>query len=206
MAPIVKTLTFGQRYNDRARNPLGADADEVAEALRIIYAEWRAEDSAPKNTDLEEDILADFSLPIGAVGVFDADGSSPTGRLKLFHGFERYTVSVGRVDPDRKVNFCMEGGVDGTDVFTVAFDPNKLELTPYVNVPLNFARHLTLLEANPSEKVLAPYKDDDAAIRTIRSRTAMFVPFELVTCLLGKDYTASEAFELCCPVLEAEGL
>jgi hypothetical protein len=52
MAPLAKTLTFGQRYNDRARNPLGADADEVAEALRIIYAEWRAEDSAPKNTDL----------------------------------------------------------------------------------------------------------------------------------------------------------
>jgi hypothetical protein len=51
-----------------------------------------------------------------------------------------------------------------------------------------------------------PYKDDDAGIRTIRTRTAMFVPFELVTCLLGKDYTASEAFELCYPVLESDGL
>jgi hypothetical protein len=167
MAPLVKTLTFGQRYNNHARNPLGSDADEVSEAIRIIYAEWRAEDAAPKNTELEDDILADFSLPIGAVGMFVADGSSPTGRLKLFHGFERYTGSVGRVDPDRKVNFCLEGGVDGTDVFTVAFDPNQLGVTPYVNVPLNFARHLTLLEANPSEEVLGPYKDDDAAIRTI---------------------------------------
>jgi hypothetical protein len=135
MAPLAKTLTLGQRYNDRARNPLGADADEVAEALLIIYAEWRAEDSAPKNTDLEEDILAGFSLPIGAVGMFVADGSSPTGRLKLFNGFERYTGSVGCVDPDRKVNFCMEGCVDGTDVFTVAFDPNQLGVMPYVNVP-----------------------------------------------------------------------
>jgi hypothetical protein len=62
MAPLAKTLTFGQRYNDCVRNSLGADADEVAEALRIIYAEWRAEDSAPTNTDLEEDILADFLL------------------------------------------------------------------------------------------------------------------------------------------------
>jgi hypothetical protein len=79
-------------------------------------------------------------------------------------------------------------------------------VTPYVNVPLNFARHLTLLEANPLEEVLAPYKDDDTAILTIRSRTAMFVPFELVTCLLGKDYTARDAFELCYPVLDAEGL
>jgi hypothetical protein len=63
-----------------------------------------------------------------------------------------------------------------------------------------------LLEANPSEELLGPYKYDDGDIRTIRTRTAMFFPFELVTCLLGKDYTASEAFELCCPVLEAEGL
>jgi hypothetical protein len=87
-----------------------------------------------------------FSLPIGAVGMFVADGSSPTGRLKLFHGFERYTGSVGRVDPDRKVNFCMDWDVDRTDVFTVAFDPYQLGVTPYVNVPLSFARHLRTLQ------------------------------------------------------------
>jgi hypothetical protein len=34
----------------------------------------------------------------------------------------------------------------------------------------------------------------------------MFIPFELVPVLLGKDYTAQEAFQLAYPLLEAEGL
>jgi hypothetical protein len=79
MAPLVKTLTFGQRYNNHARNPLGPDADEVAEALRIIHAEWRAEDAAPKNTELEEDILADFSCPSGPSGCSSRTADRPQG-------------------------------------------------------------------------------------------------------------------------------
>jgi hypothetical protein len=34
----------------------------------------------------------------------------------------------------------------------------------------------------------------------------MFVPYELVPVLLGKDYTAAEAFQLTYPLLEEEGL
>jgi hypothetical protein len=75
--------------------------------------------------------------------------------------------------------------VDGTEIFTVPFDPNQLGLTPYVNM-------------NGSFKV------EDVGVHTIHTPTAMFVPFELVSLLLGKDNTAKEAFQLSLPLLEAK--
>jgi hypothetical protein len=96
MAPPPPTVTFAQLYGDRAKNPLGDDEEEIEEALRVVYLEWRTSDGAPKVDFLEADVRADFSQPIGAVGMFVADGHSKTGRLKLLQGFERNAGAVGR--------------------------------------------------------------------------------------------------------------
>jgi hypothetical protein len=122
------------------------------------------------------------------------------------HRFERYTGGVGRADPDRKVNFCFEGDVDGTDIITVPFDPNQLGLTPYVNVVSSLVHHSTLLKADPTEPMVGPFTSTDAGVHTIRTRSSMFVPFELVTMLMGKDYTVGEAFEFSYTLLEVDGL
>jgi hypothetical protein len=84
------------------------------------------------------------------VEIFVADGHSKTGHLHLLHGFEQNAGVAGRADIDRKVNLCFEGEVEGTAVFTVPFDPNQLGMTAYVNAVTTFARHLTLLEADPT--------------------------------------------------------
>jgi hypothetical protein len=153
MASLPAILSFEKLYSDHDNNQLGEDEDEdedqVVEALTVIYTEWRTADRAPKVANLEGDVLAAFYMPIGSVGMLVANRISKTCRLKLLHGFERYTGGVGRADPDRKVNFCFEGDIDGTDILTVQFDPNQLGLTPYVNVASSVARHFTLLKAEP---------------------------------------------------------
>jgi hypothetical protein len=91
----------------------------------------------------------------------------------------------------------MEGEVDGTYVLTVPFGNNQLGMTPYVNVTSSFARHMTLLEAELTKEMVGPFANGDAGTDTIRTRESMFVPYELVADLIGKDYTAGEAFRLC---------
>jgi hypothetical protein len=78
--------------------------------------------------------------------------------------------------------------------------------TAYFNATINFAHHLTLLEAEPMEHTVDPFASTAAGIHTISTRSIMFASFDLVTVLLGKDYTAREAFQLAYHLLEAEGL
>jgi hypothetical protein len=112
------------------------------------------------------------------------------------------------VNPIRieKTNFCYEGEVEGTDAYTIAFDRDQLGLTPYVNVPQMLDRHMALLESEPLKHMVGPFEADEANVHTIRTRSAMFVPYELVDLLLGKDLTAREAYMTVYPVLEDNGM
>jgi hypothetical protein len=67
-------------------------------------------------------------------------------------------------------------------------------------------RHHNLLVGEPAKAMVGPFEDDDANVHTIRSRSAMFIPFELVALLLGKDLTAREAYLLVYPLLEDNDL
>jgi hypothetical protein len=155
---------------------------------------------------LERDILTEFRETIGAIGTMVADAGSKTGRLKLTYGHASYTSRPGRAHVDRGATFCYEGELEGTDACTVAFDRNQLDLTPYINVAQMPDRHLSLLEGEPTKTMVGPFEASDANVHTIRTRTAMFVPFELVSYLLGKDLTAREAFLLVYPILEDNDL
>jgi hypothetical protein len=95
-----------------------------------------------------------------------------------------------------------EGGVDGTDSTTIAFDRDQLGLTPYINVPRMPDRHHTLLIDEPIKDVVGPFEAEDANVHTIRSRYAMLITFELVALIPGKDLTAREAYLVVYPLLE----
>jgi hypothetical protein len=142
-----------------------------------------------------------FPLPIGVVFMFVADGHSKTGHLKLLHGFEWHAGVIGRVDLDHKVNFCFEGDVNGTYVFTVPFNPTRQGLTYYFNAASTFCWHLTLLEATPTEMIVGPFERTDAVIHVVHTWGSKFIPFELVPLLLRKEYMARESFKLVYPLL-----
>jgi hypothetical protein len=171
MASLTKVMSFTHLYDDHAHNPLGTTEEEIAEAYHVIYTAWRTSDKTPMVEIMEEEIISDFVLPIGAVGMFIAEEESPTCQLKLRHGFDQFACTAGHVNPDCRVDFCFEGDVDGTDIFTVLFDPNQHGVTPYVNKAQTGGRHLTLPEAEPTNPMVAPFRAEDAGVRTIRTRT-----------------------------------
>jgi hypothetical protein len=70
MVSLTKVMSIAHLYDDHANNPLGTTEEEIAEASRIIYTAWRTSDKMPTVEILEEEILSDFVLPIGAVGMF----------------------------------------------------------------------------------------------------------------------------------------
>jgi hypothetical protein len=79
-------------------------------------------------------------------------------------------------------------------------------MTPYVNVPRMLDRHQTLLAGEPTKTMVGPFEADATNVHTVRTRGAMFIPFELVALLLDKDLTAREAFLVVYPLLEDNDL
>jgi hypothetical protein len=61
---------------------------------------------------------------------------------------------------------------------------------------------MALLESEPHQPMVGPFEADEAGVHTIRTRNGMFVPYELVGLLLGRDLTAREAYMTIFPVLE----
>jgi hypothetical protein len=75
-------------------------------------------------------------------------------------------------------------------------------MTPYVNVPRMPDRHQTFLAGEPTKTMVGPFEADATNVDTVRTRGAMFIPFELVALLLDKDLTTREAFLAVYPHLE----
>jgi hypothetical protein len=155
--------------------------------------------------ELHQHLLADFSRPIGDIGVFVADDESGTGHLKLLHWLHNFPGSPGR-SPDRMATMGFGGDVSGLDICTSAFDPTQLAITDDVIVPGTIDRVQQLLSEDPGRDKLGPLNAPDANIRTMKTRGMGYFPFEVLAPLLGSDLTARQAFDLVVPSLIDAGL
>jgi hypothetical protein len=81
---------------------------------------WRATHAPLSSEALLQNVLADFSIPIGGIGISVPYGDSPTGILKLLNGLASYPGTPGR-PRDRMKVFGYKGDVSGVDISTVAF-------------------------------------------------------------------------------------
>jgi hypothetical protein len=98
MAALPPTVTtYGELYADPANNPFGREEESVAAYYTEVNEFWRATHSPLTVEALHQNILADFSRPIGSVGVFVYDDELGTGRLKLLHGLQLYPAPPDRV-------------------------------------------------------------------------------------------------------------
>jgi hypothetical protein len=137
---------------------------------------WRATHSPLTVEALNQNVLADFSRPIGAVGVFVDDDESGTGRLKLLHGLHSYPGTPG-YSRDRMVTMSFEGDAAGIDVCTVAFNASQLEVTLDVFMPSTLDRVQQLLNEEPGRDDLGPFKPSDVNVRTTKTRCMGYFPF-----------------------------
>jgi hypothetical protein len=160
-------LTYCELYSDPANNSFGTSEEELEACTRVAYRVFRATGLPLAEDVLLQNILADFSRPIGGLGIFVPDGSSPTGVLRIIHGIHLFPGLPGR-SRDRLKTFAFEGDVDGVDGATVAFDQQQLAITADVLVPGSIARTLQLLSSEPTFNALDPFNAGDANTRTTK--------------------------------------
>jgi hypothetical protein len=147
-------------------NPFGTDTKA---GYGAVFHSLRVETRSPTADRVLEDMVADFSRPIGGIGVFVEDEGSATGHFDVAHGIQPYHGIPEPHTQDRKIQFGFEGDVTGVDIATVALDKTQWEMTAAVNISVTTARTLHLLAAEPDEEVIGPHKASDANIRTIKT-------------------------------------
>jgi hypothetical protein len=206
MAAIPPTATtYEELYSYPANNPFGQDEEVVAVCYSEVNEFWRATHSPLTVDSLHQNILVDFSLSIGDVGIFVYDDKSGTGRLKLLHGLHSFPGTPGD-SRDRMVTMAFEGDVAGIDACTIAFDAAQLAVTPDVVVLGTLDRFQQLLNEEPGWDDLGPFKSSDVNVQMTKTRGMGYFPFPVLAPLMGMDLAAQQSFKLVVPVLIKAGL
>jgi hypothetical protein len=200
-------ITYCELFAEPASDPFGAEEEEAAACIAAVYLNWRTTSDPPDVDDVEDDIISDFSRPIGGIGMFVQHERSATGVLKVLHGFQKFPGVPGKTGRDRKQLFCSVGDVLGVDLHTVGFDEEQLETTMAVNVPATIDRVLQLLGEEPNNATSGPFIAGDANVRTITStRGAMYISYQYMSLVLGMELTVREACLLLLPAIINDGL
>jgi hypothetical protein len=106
-----RNLTYCELYSNPANNPLGTSEEDLEACTRADYQVFRATGLPLAEDTLLQNILADFSWPIGGLGICVSDGSSPTRVLPIIHGIQLFPGLPGHCR-DRLKTFTFEGDVD----------------------------------------------------------------------------------------------
>jgi hypothetical protein len=83
--PIPSKLTNSELYGYATMNPFGT---ETKAGYGAAFHSWRLETRPPTVDRVLEDVVVDFSRPIGGIGVFVKDDESATGNLEVAHGIQ----------------------------------------------------------------------------------------------------------------------
>jgi hypothetical protein len=199
-------LTFEEFYSEPTNNPFGTTGLDVVAGVNNVNAGWRLANRPPSIKEVHLNMLADFSTPIGAVGIFVQGGGSVTGEFQVLHGIQNFPGLPGRPSADRRQTFAYLGEVVGIDAVTVAFDDECLNVTASVIVPGTHDRVMQLLNDDSTTELLGPFLATEANTRTIKTRCAIYVPFDLVPIVIGQDLSARMVYELLVPLIVSNGL
>jgi hypothetical protein len=142
---------------------------------------------------------------LGGFCIFVHGGGSPTGLLQVLHGVQNFPGLPGHPSADRRQTFAYLGDVVGIDAVTIAFGEECLGTTESVIVPGTHDRLMQLLAEEPSAELLGPFLSTEAT-RTVKTRMVMYLPFDLVSIVLGRDLSARRAYELLVPSIVANGM
>jgi hypothetical protein len=89
-------LAYCKLFAKPASGPFGAEEEEAAACIVTVYLNWRTTSDPPDVDDVEDDIISDFSRPIGGVGMFVQHERSATGILEVLHGFQKFPGVPGK--------------------------------------------------------------------------------------------------------------
>jgi hypothetical protein len=81
-----------------------------------------------------------------------------------------------------------------------------MAITDSVIVPGTHYRMMKLLAEEPSSELLGPFPSTEANTHTVKTCSAIYIPFYLVSIVLGRDLSARLAYKLLVPPITASGL
>jgi hypothetical protein len=89
-------LPYQELYGDPTNDPFGSSDEENEDCCHASYEVWRTTTEPLEVKALLQNVLADFSRPLGCIVVFVADQDSPSGRLRLLHSFQSFLGEPGQ--------------------------------------------------------------------------------------------------------------
>jgi hypothetical protein len=103
-------INYRELYSEPTTNPFGTEEVDRGSCYESVYKVWRATTRALCVDVLLQNILTDFSRPIGGTRVFVQDGTSSTGTLEAVRSVSSYQGVPDQVH-DRMKPFASLGDV-----------------------------------------------------------------------------------------------
>jgi hypothetical protein len=201
------SLTYCELFAEAASDPFGSEEEEAAACIAAVYLNWRTTSDPPDVEEVEDDIISDFSRPIGGIGMFVQHERTATRVFEVLHGFQKFPGVPGKTGRESKQLFCYVGDVLGVDLHTVAFDEEQLETTMAVNVPATIDWVLQLLGEEPNNATIGPFHVGDTNVSNITStHGAMCIPYQYMSLVVGMELTGREACLLFLPAIINDSL
>jgi hypothetical protein len=197
--------TYSTLYGDPRENPFG-QGESRKPAIQHYIHEWRSVGTPSDTASLTVTVVDQFTdHAVGGIGIFvnDADGNP---KLEVLLGLRKYTRNPGSPTSllFNQVFAYLNDIEEGTGSL-IGFDKDMLDMTNEVNV-YNVDHYKSKLIGDESIE-LFPIIDDDAAQReTVKTRKAMYIPYELVPYVLDKNLSPRQAFMVLHPIMESAGL
>ena len=200
--------TYLEYFSNDSNNPY---TDDMKAGYRATMSLWRTTGSTvPTAHELRVQTCLEFSTtPIGAVGVFvGGTEETPGGVLKLIQGMATYTGQPGKQSPEKGKPFAFVGDTMGLDIQSILMPEYMFEMTDETTIPGTTESFSQQRGADEDTILLGPYKNANAkGMKTKQTtRCSMYIPFELVPLVWGKDLNPKEAYDVLHPAIQARGL
>lgn len=197
-------LTYSELFADETKNPFTGDKKV---GYKTVLSAYRPSNAPQASSTLLRNAVLDFSRPIGALGLFVQDGSTPGGTLHVLHGLLVHPGDAGAPTPERGEVFAFADEVCGVDILSVRMGRDQLEFCNPINIASTHVEHLAKLTAEPDDPLMGPFEDDADGVKNAqKARLTMFIPFEFVPLVIGKNLSPRAAFEILVPAIIAAGM
>ena len=189
---LIHHATYQSFYNDDTQDPLQGQYDAL---MAVIGAPGGAH--LPPHATVTEAIMGASVMDPQAFIMLVDSPAHPHGLVRLYHRVQRYVPSIAPATPHDNHGYAFKGDVllgqspQTVDWPDTAFHRGGQGGTIRVG---SLAWIDQALAANPAATVVGPVAAHTPGCRSVRTRTAMLVPFRYIRFFVGQPLTPKEAY------------
>jgi hypothetical protein len=205
LATMNEHSSYTSLYSDPRENPFG-QGETRKPAIQHYIHEWRSDANPMDTATLTIAVVDQFTdHAVGGICIFVNDGDG-NPKLEVLLGLRKYTRNPGSPTSllFNQVFAYLNDVEEGTGSL-IGFDNSMLDMTDEVNV-YALDHHKSKLIGDESIELFPTIADGAAQCETVKTRKAMYIPYELVPYVLEKNLSPRQAFMVLHPVMEAAGL